>query len=298
MFDKSLLFESGALTFSPAEKPYFFTSGLLCPFYVNTHFICGGQKNAERVLSFLDERAKRPSLIVKELPPLLDSILSKSESYKLVIDEMASIINENYGILNDKKNSSNLIISGGQRRDWLFSVPLAKKLRIKHLYLFNDKSILNEAGNVLTSDNFNDSHKVIHVADLLTVGSSYLTKWIPALRNLDLNIDLSINCVDRLQGGVHNLTSSGVTEVINLAEINDDFFKLGEQLGYLNEEQSKLVSAYRNDPEGSMRAFLLKSPEFLKEALQSDEKTVKRAKLHIELNPYKMPDYYLKEVLS
>ena len=51
-----------------------------------------------------------------------------------------------------------------------------------------------------------------------------------------------------------------------------------------------MLNDFTKDPDGSMRTFLLEHPEFLENALNSDEKTAKRAKLCIESNLYNLND--------
>lgn len=49
-----------------------------------------------------------------------------------------------------------------------------------------------------------------------------------------------------------------------------------------------MVHNFIKDPDGSMRAFLIAHPEFLENALHSDEKTAGRARLCIDGNLYNL----------
>ena len=49
-----------------------------------------------------------------------------------------------------------------------------------------------------------------------------------------------------------------------------------------------MLKDFTKDPDGSMREFLIAHPEFLENALNSDEKTAKRAKLCIESDLYNL----------
>ena len=58
------------------------------------------------------------------------------------------------------------------------------------------------------------------------------------------------------------------------------------ELNVINKEQYNMVNEYIKNPDETMRKFLKEHPEFLENALVSDEKTVGRAKMCIEQNLY------------
>ena len=49
-----------------------------------------------------------------------------------------------------------------------------------------------------------------------------------------------------------------------------------------------MLNGFFKDPDGTMRQFLVNHPEFLENALNSDEKTKKRAKLLVDGNLYNL----------
>ena len=49
-----------------------------------------------------------------------------------------------------------------------------------------------------------------------------------------------------------------------------------------------MLEGFFKDPDGTMRNFLINHPDFLKNALHSDEKTAKRAKLLVDGNLYNL----------
>jgi len=281
-----VLFECGAFQVSPLDKPFLYTSGLIGPFYVNTHFLCGGKESSEAELAYLDKMSGVPAKIVSEFPGRLHAIIRSSSIYSNVLGEMVSVLRSK------NLDLSSYIISGGQRRDWFFSIPIAKELGLQHIYLFNDGLVLDENGE---EPKGLEGKKTIHLADLLTLGSSYTTKWIPALAKYGVGIELAYNCVDRLQGGEENLTSAGVKEVLSFFKIDKSFFSEALELGIINEGQHKLIYSFLADNKGSMREFLLSKPEFISNVLSgSDEKAKKRVGLMLEQNLYDLP----KEILG
>ena len=50
----------------------------------------------------------------------------------------------------------------------------------------------------------------MHIADLITVASSYIRAWIPAIKNLGSDMVWSCSVVDRMQGGHENIEAQGV----------------------------------------------------------------------------------------
>ena len=50
----SYLFETKAIKFCEENKPFFLTSGSISPYFVNTHFLYGNEKDATEFLSYID----------------------------------------------------------------------------------------------------------------------------------------------------------------------------------------------------------------------------------------------------
>ena len=96
---------------------------------------------------------------------------------------------------------------------------------------------------------------------------------------------LSVVVVDRMQGGNDRLKDLGI-EAYSLVQIAPDMFKKALDLGIITEEQNIMLNKFYKDPDGTMRNFLIDHPEFLENALNSDEKTVVRARLCIEGDLY------------
>jgi hypothetical protein len=120
-------------------------------------------------------------------------------------------------------------VSGGQRRDWIFSGPVASKLGIQHISLYKDGSleVLDHNGD-LVSRNIKNLY-VVHVVDLITEGSSVYRLesgrahgWIPMLRDGGAHVNDLVAVVTRLQGGEERLSEQGVN-VHSFVTIDKDF---------------------------------------------------------------------------
>jgi orotate phosphoribosyltransferase len=282
------LFSTEAIRVSDSQEMFLFTSGLISPYYVSTHFLCGGENASTSMLELIDSYKLQPEKIVFEVAPKIIELSRKDKVYSKVISLMKS------HALEYIRNNKVSFISGGERRDWFFSIPLAKELGLPHLFLFNDKKILDENG-VDFKFQADEMLNSIHVADLLTVGSSYTTKWIPALNNKNIKISLSLNCVDRAQNGVSNLKKEGVGDVISLCRIDNNFFEYAYSSNVINIEQKNNLKNYFTEQFDSMRNFLISNPNFILNKLNSDQKTRARIKLTLENDLYKLGDKFISQ---
>ena len=52
---KTYLFKTNAIKVCEENKPFWYTSGKIGPYFINTHFIYGSEKDATELLSFIDK---------------------------------------------------------------------------------------------------------------------------------------------------------------------------------------------------------------------------------------------------
>ena len=277
----SYLFKTNTFKFFPNNKPFCYTSRKIGPYFINTHFLYGSEESAVEFLSFIDiEKDNKLELPKKVLEKTLAQYNSNN-IYKEVIDEMISFINTHINV--DEID----YVSGGERRDWFFSDLVAYLLGKPHITIFKDLSTVVSTPDFEETSIKKDLHgkKVLHIADLVTAASSYVRAWIPAVQALNAEIVWSVVVVDRMQGGNDRLKDLGI-EAYSLVQIAPDMFKKALDLGIITEEQNIMLNKFYEDPDGTMRNFLIDHPEFLENALNSDEKTVVRARLCIEGDLY------------
>ena len=193
----SYLFETNAIKFCEENKPFWYTSGKIGPYFINTHFVYGSEKEACEFLSFIDEcLADKQTLPTKVFEQSFAQYNSNA-IYKDVIDTMKKYIEKNIDV------SEVDYISGGERRDWFFSNVIAHLLGKPHISIFKDLSTFVSDCDFKNSEVVTNlsGKKVLHIADLITVASSYIRAWIPAIRNLGGQVAWSCVVVDRMQGG-------------------------------------------------------------------------------------------------
>lgn len=277
----SYLFKTNAIKFCDENKPFWYTSGKIGPYFINTHFIYGNEDDAKSLLSFIDEQLSDKMALPKNVFEKVLNQYRTNEIYKNVIDTMIDSIKSNIDI--DEID----YVSGGERRDWFFSNIVAHLLDKPHISIYKDLSAVVSDSNFETTsklDNINNK-KVLHVADLVTVASSYIRAWIPAIENLGGKMCWSCVVVDRMQGGTEKIKEHGILP-LSLVQVDKTLFEKAVQMGVITTSQQEMLNNFFDNPDETMKNFLINHPEFLENSLNSDEKTAKRAKLLIDGNLY------------
>lgn len=277
----SYLFETKALKICPENKPFWYTSGKIGPYFINTHFIYGSEEEANELLKFIDAEKDNKTEMPKKVHDKTLEQYNTNKIYKTVIDEMLQKVRENINVEDID------FVSGGERRDWFFSYAIADLLGKPHVTIFKDLSAVttDSNGNNMVAD-LKDK-KVLHVADLITEASSYLRAWIPAIKDLGANIVWSMAVVDRMQGGKDKLEAENIKSY-EIVRVDNGLFNDALNLGIINKEQLDMLEKFKSNPDGTMREFLVSHPEFLENALKADEKTAARAKLCLDGNLYNL----------
>ena len=277
----SYLFETNAIRFCEENKPFWYTSGKIGPYFINTHFVYGSEKDAANLLSFIDEALSNKLTLPNKVFKKVLKQYEENEIYHNVIDSMKNYILKNINI------SDVDYISGGARRDWFFSIILAYLLNKPHISIYKDlSSVISDSKfeNTLEITNI-AGKKVLHIADIVTVASSYLRAWIPAIKNLEGRIAWSCVVVDRMQGGREKLEAEGI-KFLPLVNVDNTLFETAYKKGIINETQLSMLKDFFKNPDETMKQFLIKHPEFIENSLKSDEKTAKRAELLLSGNLY------------
>ena len=281
---KSYLFETKAIKFCEENKPFFLTSGMISPYFVNTHFLYGDEESATEFLAYIDtllvDRINLPKKVFDKVRVQYEN----NEIFKYTIDTMVQSIKDNIDV-----NEIDYI-SGGERRDWYFSNMIAYLLKKPHLTLFKDMEAFVSPYDFSSTEKITDltGKKVLNASDLVTAASNYVRSWIPAIRNLNGNLAWTCYVVDRKQGGTEILKKEKI-QPIALANVDNSLFEKAFELGIINEVQLNMLKGFYEDPYTTMRNFLVENPNFLKDSLNSsNEKTRKRAELLVSSNLYNL----------
>ena len=273
------LVKSEALRIAPPGEVFWYTSGTLGPYYVSTHYLFGGPEAAQGLLDFIDSDSGTADFHEK-LSARVGEQFEKDAAFRNVIESLVSNIQTREGA--DEIDW----ISGGERRDWFFSLPVAMTMGLPHLYIYKDGStFLADNGPLTAIDEFT-GRNTAHIADLVTEASSYARAWIPAIRNRGGQMLISANVIDRAQGGMDVIDDAGV-DGIALLRVDEKLFGDLLERGMIDGEQQAVLLDYLGDPAGAMKRFLQATPGFLEKALNSsDARTAERARLLVDQDPY------------
>ena len=279
----SYLFKTKAIKFCEENKPFFLTSGMISPYFVNTHFLFGDEESATEFLSYIDTLLSDRLNLPKKVFDKVKFQYENNEIFKYTIDTMVKAITDNVNI-----NEIDYI-SGGERRDWYFSNMIAYLLKKPHLTLFKDMEAFESPYDFSSTKKVTDltGKKVLNASDLVTAASNYVRYWIPAIKKLHGKLSWTCYIVDRKQGGTEVLRNEKI-EPICLAIVDNNLFEKAFELGTINESQLEMLKGFYHDPYTTMREFLVNHSDFLDNSLKADEKTAKRAKLLIDGNLYNL----------
>lgn len=279
------LFDTKSMEVCPAGQPFFYTSGKLGPYYINTHYLYGSKAEADQFLAFMEDNRQVPLLLPHKLMEESMNQYHSNSIFRSVIDR---IITKSTGLDFD-------FVSGGERRDFFFSIPVAYLLNKPHLSIFKDGSAVYSTDSFMktsTSEEFDiRGSSGLHIADLVTEASSYSRAWLPAVNSLGAQMKYSIAVIDRKQGGREVLEENHV-DFFALADITEDLFITAARSAYISKEQLKLVQSFIHDPSGFMLDFFTENPLFLEQQISLGGKSKERALRCIE-NKYNLPGDHL-----
>jgi orotate phosphoribosyltransferase len=279
-----LLFKTEAFQVCSEDKPFWYTSGTIGPYFINTHYLYGSKEKAEDLLSFIEENKEDKSNLSDMIFHKVIENYDEDDIYHKVIDTLVQAIYENEDV------DTIDYISGGERRDWFFSLMVAYILKKPHLTIFKNKDTIVWDSTTRKQFSFSEGislngKNVIHVADLVTEASSYERAWIPSIKDLSGVMPSTYAVIDRMQGGKELLQKNDI-RLCALVNIDVNLYEQALERGLINNEQLEMLRDYYKNPHGSMKEFLLKNPKFLQKTLEAGGKNAERAALCVENKIY------------
>ncbi|MCI0184236.1 hypothetical protein [Sulfoacidibacillus ferrooxidans] len=201
------LIQTGAIRVRKNENDmaFWYTSCIPGPYYINVEKIIGPH-------------------IASHLLPQITKILSSQMNNRekamsishMIIDQLNHDMNylETISLLTEFYQSKTSLlpqaISGGERRDWFFSVPFAEIMGIPHLFLLkNGDYWCLDNNDHLTNQNWNDMN-ILHVSDIINTATSYTRYWLPTLKNVGVSLQETLTVVIRGLPGRQKLEQNGV----------------------------------------------------------------------------------------
>ncbi len=233
----------------PEDDAYWYTSNKPGPFYINTENIAGEQ--TETMLSAITEVMQADlthEVRARTICEIVMQEVRNDPGYQGAID----------ALVDEYRTSSSYrptVISGGERRDWFFSIPVAAKLGLPHIYLFKSGSYFVTDADGKPLELSLDRQKVLHVADIINLASSYVTKWIPILRSTPAIFDETLSVAVRSQAGIDVLMQHQVN-VISPLIVGKPLFAEAFSLGLIPEFAHGEIQLYYDSPVVWTRGYL------------------------------------------
>lgn len=252
---------------------FWYAANVPGPFYVNTEMVIG-KALSERLLreitaiisGTLDAQAR-----AEQLEHLVLDAFKNEEPWKKLI---ATMIDRGHGAF---APDSFRAVSGGERRDWLFSIPFAHMSDRPHLYLFKN-------GETFCDHPLNAGESVLHVSDLINNAASFFDLWQPSLDKLGLRCcgNLCVNV--RGENGLHRLQEAGQT-VVSLMSIDVDFFRRLHAEELISRETFEEISVFFASSTDWAARYLIDRPELF-DVVGCDAKSFERLRFFIDHDPW------------
>ena len=324
---ETLLFETEAIRVAPEDRPFWYTSGTLGPFYCNTHFLFGGEEAAGELLSLIDgalareDRTPLPCAIAN----LAGRRFASGGAYREAVDAMTGYLAVNVDM------DGVGVISGGERRDWFFSYAAAVRFGKAHLTIFKDRSALytdadplqEAAGGLFVISSAGTAGSAGTTGTAGSAGAAKSTQEAPSvgstraasaadlagrrvLHVCDLVTEASsfkrawAPALERLGARIGDSLAivdrlQGGGEALAslgirhhaLATIDAGLFGRALAAGRIDARQHRQLLRYIADPNGAMRAFMAERPRFIEDAIASGGKDAERARLCLESGVYR-----------
>lgn len=170
--------------------------------------------------------------------------MENGKDYTLACEDMTTLVKRVI------PNLDNIVIAGGETRDWMFSGPVATRLNLPHTMIYNDGKVIGAKMK---------GKDIAFVADLNNEGSSPRDKWVPTAIKEGGNPKYIFFFIDRLEDGTK------VMEELNL-ESNALIPLDREAWDYL--EKEKIVTNFQH---GALCERMKDKYEWAKFMLQSED---------------------------
>ena len=274
-----ILFSTQAVSiWNNGKGPVFwYAAGVPGPFYVNTEKVVGAAV-AETLLAEISRIVADAGSLKEKVEAVQDVVMSeyaRNGNFQKMVRTLVKKARAQFG---DAYNC----ISGGERRDWFFSIPFAHESKLDHIFLFKDQSIYAKPAGTSASG----LAKVLHVADLINNAASYFDNWLPALEKHGLQMAGTACLITRGAAGVDKLKERGIP-VCSLKTIDKGFFEELLKIGLIKKETFEELSLYFKAKEDWARQYILSKPDLLK-ANDLDSKSKERFKSFVEKDPWKL----------
>ncbi|HOO52120.1 MAG TPA: hypothetical protein PLK94_12600 [Alphaproteobacteria bacterium] len=274
----SLIFSSKAVSIWNHETGpvFWYAAGVPGPFYVNTEKLIGATQSAD-LLEAINGIVGDASLSSESKSEAVrEAVLKSYRSNDVFQRIVATMIETSPFPINEID-----LISGGERRDWFFSVPFAEELGLDHLYIFKNGEVYRRTGE--KSDHA--GMRCVHISDLINNAASYFDKWLPILADHKMDLLGTISVINRGQVGMDRLKEADV-KVHTLKSIDLPLFAELADSGLIPQSANDEISLYFKSKEDWARQYILARPEVFGLDAGLDAKSKERLQSFLEQDPW------------
>jgi len=192
---------------------FWYAAGVPGPFYLNTELMIG-RELADRLLEAITTivaKEPEPKTRAEALRSVIMAAYEQHADFRAVIRALVEQAKKDFPA------GTYTAVSGGERRDWLFSIPLAEEMGIKHIYFFKNQS-------VFCAEPLTGGEKTLHVSDLINNAASYFDMWLPMMQKASLSCVGTLTVNTRGTAGVKRMEEAGY-KVVALNRIELPFFQ-------------------------------------------------------------------------
>ena len=252
---------------------FWYAASVPGPFYVNTEMVIGSSLSEKLlreitaiVAGTIDAQAR-----AEQLNHLILTAFKNTPSWQRLIATMIDRARTDF------PTHSYTVISGGERRDWLFSIPFAHACDLPHLFFFKNKTSYCE-------QHTHAGQSVLHVSDLINNAASFFDLWQPALDHLALKCcgNLCVNV--RGENGLRRLREAG-QKTSALVTIDVDFFRHLHAADLIDQATSEEIAIFFASAQAWAERYLIGKPELFN-AQGCDAKSFERLKTFIQTDPW------------
>ncbi|MGE0109076.1 MAG: hypothetical protein AB7S81_04845 [Bdellovibrionales bacterium] len=254
---------------------FWYAASIPGPFYVNTELVLGKELSStllQEITSIIADTPE-PAIRAKLLEALIMESYEKDSFFKNITETLVAKLKDSC------PEGSYDAISGGERRDWLFSIPMAKLLGIKHIYLFKN-------GDLFCAEGIESGERAVHVADLINNAASHFDAWLPALAKHGLTCPVAMAINSRGHNGVDRLKANG-QNVLTLNSVTIEFFESCCEQGLVSQAVVDELRIFFESPEKWASTYLMGKPALFNVAA-IDDKSFSRLCTFFEKDPWNL----------
>lgn len=254
---------------------FWYAASVPGPFYVNTELVIGPELSRKLLaaITAIVAETKEAKARAEKLEKLIMDAVAQDETFKNVTETLAARLTASFA------PGSFSLLSGGERRDWLFSIPVAKQLELKHAYLFKN-------GELYCEQPLKKDEVSVHVSDLINNAASYFDNWLPILEKAGLSCIGTICVNSRGSNGVDRLKANG-QRVVALNSIDVPFFEQSRKSGLIDDATLEELKTFFVSAKDWAARYVMGKPDLFNVA-NIDAKSFERLCAFFEKDPWNL----------